>query len=456
MQPSQSLALALDVCGVALALLIARPGRLAPQAARVFIMLGLAVAGLGLAAAAFAPALAGWGLLDVSGVPSVIWQWASATLGLLLVAAGTERLAVMPRGSRRAVRWLEGAALAVTLLGILSAAGAMAGALPAAWSADGQTIALVPTGWAVALAGAAGVVVANASGRFSGPVPRGRRAMLGLSAIVFAAGAGVSFLAGEQLAGIAALPQAALPLGHALALGGLILLAWGARRALNRPRATDYWRPALAPAVTARPEHTQPPRIVPSPVPSPRVAVPPVSVPLGLAASLGPVAPFTSPTLRRSVLLDTAPAAPSARPSGSPTLVTGAPAIVPPADAGAAVAQRVARKLDALASDLARARDAAPAADPAPRSPLSPQLVAALIRLQTEMARAGRQYEFQELVDLFSAARPRPAIPLPTWSNAGADIEPAPPLAAPTPVTEMRPPDDPRGGMPRPHPRILP
>jgi hypothetical protein len=41
------------------------------------------------------------------------------------------------------------------------------------------------------------------------------------------------------------------------------------------------------------------------------------------------------------------------------------------------------------------------------RPPYSPQFLAAVLHLQAETARAGHAYRFDQLLDLFSAVRPR-------------------------------------------------
>jgi hypothetical protein len=501
MQPSQALALVLalviDVCGVAAGLWVARRRALAPAGAQALIVLGLLVAGLGLVTATLAPALAGLVQVTDGNWSGAEWQWATAVLGLLLVGAGTERLTAMPRRSRRPVRVLEGAALAITIVGAAGAVAATAGVIPAEWVAGGQTTLLATAGWATAIAGATGAVVANASGRFSGLVPYGRRVALGLAAIVFGAGAAAGPLVEGWLAGIALAPWAAQPLSQAVAGVGLVLLAWSARRALDRPRAADYWRRAKAAPnrwAVARARAQQPTRIAPSLPVAPLTEVPAVSVPLALAATLVPAAPFTPPVLRRGALLDPAPQlAGQSRSTAAPNPVAGPLATVLPAHADAAAVKSIAQKLDAVALDLERQGNAAqslssqdakqgsadvkallsggtsqaagmlPVADAAPRSPLSPQFVAALIRLQTEMARVGRSYEFAELVSLFSDVRPRATSPLPEWSNSGVDLEPLPLIAPPeapapplipTQTPEARPPDEPPALRLRPH--ILP
>jgi hypothetical protein len=485
-QVSLALVCALDAIGILAALWVARTGRLAPTRARAQITLGMLVAGLSLAFVALAPLVAAdLRLADAADWPTAQWQWAGAVLGLLLVGSGAERLAFMLPARRRGARLVEACALAVVLVGTSGAVAATVGLLPTDKLAGVPLSLVAEIGWAVALGGAAAVVAANASGRLSGPVPYRRRVWLSLSALLFAGTAATSPLLARWFGALVSSHQAGLALGSALECTGLVILALGARRVLDRPHATQYWRSSLGVGQRAdHPHHgaaqrgatSKPTRIVPSLPHTPSIAsVPVVATSLALSPSApAPAAPFTPPVLRQGVLppeaairtprasaLAEAADEPATTPWASPPTPVSA-AVIPTGQATVAAAPP---QTDLAPADPTnRLTGVMEATNLAPRRPLSPQFVAALVRLQTEMAYAGRTYEFEELVNLFSDVRPRATNPL-LAGSAGLDrpegLTPLPvaqpPVAPPPPsqATRVSPPDESSADRQRLRPHIL-
>lgn len=416
-----ALALGLDVGGVVAAWWAARTGRLVSVRARTLMAMGVLVAGLGPLATVLVWLTTG---PDGAGAASAAFaQRGAGVLALLLVGAGVERLAAAPRRDRRVAWALEALALVAVGGGLVVVAlsipgfvpGVQAGGLPGAALAARETL-----GWGIALGGAVGVVAANASGRASGPVPYGRRIALGLAALLFAAGTLGGPWLGAWLASSGAVLDAALPLGQLAGCVGVALLAVSAGRALNRPHATAYWRQGDVARHDAqrsqRHVHARPvTRIEPTLAPAPRVAdLPVLGATMLLSAMTGVAEPFTPPVLRRAVLLDSA-------------------TVPPPASAAAAAPESVVlpgQRVADAAEPTNQLNRAFAEANRFERPPLSPQFVAAVVRLQTDLARSGRAYEFGELVGLFSTVRPRAGEPwLARAGSAGAELIVPLPLA---------------------------
>lgn len=432
-------ALALDAGGVLAALWAARTGRLTPLRARVLVAAGVLVAGLG-------PLVAvgtwlGTGADGAGASGAALVPRGTGVLALLLVGAGVERLAAAPRRDRRAARALEALALSAVFVGLVLAlsiprivSGGQAAGFPA-------PVAPESLGWALALGGATGVVAANASGRGSGPVPYGRRVALGLAALLFATGTAAGPWLGAWLAQAGAVPDAALPLGQLATCLGIVVLAGSAGRALQRPSATAYWRPAGVTRQDAprarRGAFAQPvTRIMPTPPRAPRVADLPV---LGAATMLAAPAvaaePFTPPALRRAVLLDSSVGQRSAvvRPPASEISAAGVPESVVLPGWHMVDAAEPTNRLDRTRAE----------ANLVERPPLSPQFVAAVVRLQTDLSRSGRAYEFDELVALFGTVRPRAGERVPLRGDSAlAELLVPMPLVYPEPTPSAEPPAD--------------
>ena len=166
---------------------------------------------------------------------------------------------------------------------------------------------------------------------------------------------------------------------------------------------------------------------------APRVADLPV---LGAATMLAAPAvaaePFTPPALRRAVLLDSSVGQLSAvvRPPASEISAAGVPESVVLPGWHMVDAAEPTNRLDRTRAE----------ANLVERPPLSPQFVAAVVRLQTDLARSGRAYEFGELVGLFSTVRQRAGEPwLARAGSAGAElIVPLPLAESPSAPAEPR------------------
>jgi hypothetical protein len=200
----------------------------------------------------------------------------------------------------------------------------------------------------------------------------------------------------------------------ALALAGLLALALTTRRLLTRtaagsgvymlPTHPAHARGHAAPAAGARP----PARLAAAVPRGGAGAVPVVVGPAPwLIASVEPsTTPFTPPALRRSVFVE------RAERSESATAGYEAPHLIhlpqPPAPPIPPVMAQSAAGAPAAMPDAAPGGvpDAPTPPEPARRD-LSPQFVASVVRLQAELARAGHDYTFEELLDAFAAVAPR-------------------------------------------------
>jgi hypothetical protein len=450
---------ALDLAAVALAMWVGWAGRMAPGRARALLLAGVLAAGLGpLLASAAMLVPAGTGpASEVASKTSVDAPGACAVVGLLLVAAGCARLECSTRGARRRAHLLEAFCLVVTAAGVVVAL--LAASTPSGVSlAVGTTLLLsylAAAGWAVALAGAVGVVAADASGHASGPVPYRRRVFMVLAAAVYAAVVAAITALGAWGTGV---PGAIAFLTHLAHVAALLLLAWSVHRVLDRPAAADYWRGEGVPSARKRHDASRgrvavaasgSPRIVPTP---PSMVVSPARhTPGGLAgrvALAGSSVPFTPPALRRSLLLQSASVS-------APSRVVGAGSPMAAVEQGAAVPVGLSEAASA-GGDTNRLVPGSLDTDPAPRAPLSPQFVAALLHLQAEMLRAGRTYSFEELVELFAEVHPRASLgprhtrplrdvqPAPEADAAFAPADEAPLSATPPPGDDNNPPTTPR------------
>lgn len=449
--------LLLAALGLALLLGIAWPRHALSRRARGFMVAGVAVAGCGLlGAAAAAPLWTGptsGGALDWAQLMPAAGVW-----GLLCVGAGAERLAAAPFHHRRTERTLEAGALVLVALGASASVLAASGGVGSVWTSATQLPAgpLVPIGWCIALTGAAAVVAANASGRDSALASRTRRGALAWGAFIFAAVLAAGTLArATPLDGWPAAPYV-LPALTLTAYAALAALAWTVRRVLTRPSVAADGR-----ATHARSRPPQAARLAPT-IP---LATAPVAADIAPIAALGHALttagrPFAPPALRRSLIATTA---------ARPTEVTASPALPPaangPADPHAQFGLLAASNVPAnpwAASELALAdqHDAAVSANLAARPALSPQFVTAVLELQTELLRAGREYSFEDLVNVFTSIGPRGAAARPLWTNVAARRHaPEPPLLTPPPALATRDdrwPEQPPANMPRIRPTIVP
>lgn len=387
-------ALVIDLAGLAVAVWLAYPPHIAPARARAWMWFGMAVVAGG-------PLVSTSGAMITGIASSSTSGWTLATLsmgavGLLCVGAGMGRLTSAQAHARRVDRAIEAVALVLVAAGLTAVALAIANQAGSPWAPQTPIpgTLLAPIGWSVVLLGSALVVAANASGRVSGPVPYRRRRVLSLVAFGFAATIVTAMLVSDHVSG---------------AVGGLILsgsdsamsvlLAWSARRVLRRPAAVDYWMASqqdhrLAHSKRARGSGraaTHVTRIVPS---LPRVAMPVVTpgfgIPIVLSAPLASARPFTPPVLRRAVFARNDEVAGAVPPPGfTPEILAAAPETSDTTRTNLIGASRIDANL-------------------APRSPLSPQFVAALLNLQTEMLRAGKEYSIEELMGVFADVPPPP------------------------------------------------
>lgn len=422
--------LLLGAAGLAVLLGITWPRRALAKRARSIMFVGLAVAGCGLLAATMAPLAPG----ASTGI-SLGWGQATPATGvvaLLCMGAGAERLSLAPSRDRRRARTLEAGALVLVAVGVSAVLLATSAGGGAIWASATQLPAatLAPIGWCGALAGAAGVVAANASGHLDARAAHARRGLV-WGAFIFAAVLGVGTLA--QGSGIGAITgqemSLALLLAGSAALG---YLAWSARRALTRPASAGGPRPRRTRRVAPHPARLAP--SLPSARPSEAAGITPPSL-LGYAA-VASGQPFTPPALRRSLVVPAAAVPPAALMDPPP---------LPRA---------------AAAPDDADQPNTAASVSLVPQSLLSPQFVTAVLDLQTEMLRAGREYSFEELVNVFAAIGPRAHEARTLWTNL------APPLPAGASEIALPPPasvagDDswperPPVTMPRIRPTIVP
>jgi hypothetical protein len=431
--------LAIDVLGLVLGLWVVRAGRIAPVPARVAASLALFAAGLAPLLVTLAPWLTTWTPLDAT-----FWVGlapGALLLALLLLAVALGRLMLLAQARRPVASVLEvlglaiiGGGLVLVILPAVSHYGL--GGLSLSASVGQLSRWLVPAGWAVALLGAALVLAANAWGAAAANmVSAGRRLSVVLTALGYALLVGaVTFVPNWLgLAVSGPLDSAA----HAMDAVGLLAFAIVTRRVLNRPAAAAYW-----PSVSGQRHH--PPRRHAGGAPAPRPTYVVPAIPTGatpvptpaLAAQARPLvppaalAPFAPPALRRAVFSSMPtlthealqPVAPN--PTPAPRLAQLAPLVVP----GEVIAAQPGQSNALLAEDVgSRTRSS----NRAPDRVLAPQFIEALLMLRAELAQAGRDYSFDELLALFDDVPPRTP---PVFGRAAAlDVWPPQPERLPQP-----------------------
>ncbi|HEY7834134.1 MAG TPA: hypothetical protein VIG30_11230 [Ktedonobacterales bacterium] len=419
-----AVALALDLAGLGVAIWVTSTRHHMPGRVRWAVGAGLVVAAMApLAVDALALARAQSGAANGFGDLDPLLRWVGGIVGMLVLAGGLG-WATTRRASQRAL-----AVLAVLgMLVVLAAGGiiawlAAAGWLPARWTPDTSipAFSVAQAGVALALLGAVGTVAAVALGRTAGAGSRAMRARLALAAFGYAVCVvgGPWLVAVLPLAANASASNAVAPaIVAALALAGLLALALTTRRLLTRtaagsgvymlPTHPAHARGHAAPAAGARP----PARLAAAVPRGGAGAVPVVVGPAPwLIASVEPsTTPFTPPALRRSVFVERAERSESATAGyEAPHLIhlpqPPAPPVPPAAarpDAGATAAMP-----DAAPGGVPGGVPGAPTLPGHARRDLSPQFVASVVRLQAELARAGHDYTFEELLDAFAAVAPR-------------------------------------------------
>lgn len=426
------LALAVDLVGLAVALMNVRARPFAPAGARRLAWLAVLAGGL-------APMLVTLGPWASAFTPLPASAWVGAApgallLALLLLGAAAGRLTRAGRVQPFAAL-LEVAGLLVVAVGLASVT--LPSAAAAGWVDPAATLPAPSTGvsWGIALAGGLLVLAANASGGRISAVPLGRRVGTVLTALAYTlAVTGITFVP-TWLGADAEWTRFALAAHVADALA-LLALAGAVRHMLNRPAAAEYWRQvgmARAQAHRGRarvasgpkPEHIAPAVTTnrkPAPVPTlsnlPRPIVPPSAL-----------APFAPPALRRTTVYgpDVSATVQTADVRAG-NVVPTAPVPVPPPTSGQAKGPLVApSELRAAVLEptntlpAAGERAATKRENQAPEVEFSPQFVEAILTLQTEMLRAGRHYSFAELAELFTEVRPRGGVAMPrALGRAGA------------------------------------
>jgi hypothetical protein len=452
--PWHAARVAMDVAAIAIAVVVAGSGRRAPERARLLMAAGVLLAGLGPLLDSYAPEWFAQAALAAS-----VWKllsWTATLLGLLTLAAGAGRLASGSRAVRRHLSLTVLGALTLVALGSITAALATLVGVPQQWrAATGASASSVAwAGFIISLVGALALLRVAASGRATGPVPYRRRVGLVLAVALYAA---IVAMRGLVLTA-SALSQALALLLEVTHCAALWWVAWSARRTLTRPLAATYWsaarlgtaaqRPLAAPAVlAARRAALDAAPISPRALGSPE----PISgdVPVVLAALINPVTPFTPPALHRAVLAHPAPVPATSAEQRQPARASDATPrsldVSAPVTVHAPHAPAAGGGASLVRSELSHRVRAPNVPNDATHAPLAPEFVAAVVRLQAEMARAGRTYEFSELLHLFSASRPRAAMERPLRASA-PEVLPvrAPKLNPPAraPFMGLVPPDD--------------
>jgi hypothetical protein len=424
--------LAIDMLGLVLGLWVMRVGRMAPAPARVAASLAIFAAGLAPLLVTLAPWLATWTPLAAN-----FWVGlapGALLLALLLLAVALGRLTLLAQARRPVALALEvlglaiiGGGLVIVILPAVSRHGLGGLSLPASVSQLSRW--LVPACWAVILLGAALVLAANAWGAATANmVSAGRRLGAVLTALGYAVLVGAVTFVPNWL-GLAAsgpLDSAA----HVLDAVGLLAFASVTRRVLNRPAAAAYW-----PAVSAQRHH--PPRRHARGVPAPRPTYVVPAIPTGatpvpapaLAAQARPLvppaalAPFAPPALRRVVF------SPMPTPTHEVTQLVAPdhtlaprPAQLAPLVVPSEVIAGQTGQSNALPTEDEGSRTRT--GNRAPDRALAPQFIEALLMLRAELAQAGRDYSFDELLTLFDDVSPRTP---PVFGRAAA-LDAWPPL----------------------------
>jgi hypothetical protein len=404
------LTIAVDLVGVALALVNVRARRFAPAGARRLAWLAVVAAGL-------APLLVSLGpwVSTLGFTSATIWSTAALAallLAVLLLGAASGRL-IRSGVARPVAALVELAGLLVVTAGLI---GVSLPTLAAIGWLNPATLGALPqpsdgVAWSVALAGALIVLAANAAGGVASLVPAGRRVGMILTALAYVVVVtGVTFVP-DWIAGAGTWETFAVAI-HATDALALLALASAARHMLNRPSAAEYWvgagRPSTAVERTRRRAviAPKPAHIVPAVKSDKQSALTPTLT--TMARPVVPpsaLAPFAPPALRRTVIYgpDVSATVQTVAPTVANELAPAAP-LKAPLVAPDALSVAAPTEANTLPSG---AHAAAMSENRAPEQALSPQFVEAVLMLQTEMLRAGRHYSFAELVEVFSEVAPR-------------------------------------------------